>query len=214
LFPNNYLDDSELDEIERLSQLLASFESLLESNSLNENAILKFIEVNRAYFIVASILKRYYHFGHHDAFLFREFQLGNSYKADFLLIGRSSGGWEFVFVELESPSDATLKEGDLGSAFRKGQKQVDDWKAWLEAHFQSLRETLEKHKRDNVDLPREFCVLDTSRIHYAIVAGRRTDFNERTYRIRRERRNDQRLLLLHYDNLVDSSREIIGAATY
>ena len=53
--------------------------------------------------------KKYYHIigsiiwglsiniGNHGAYLFPEFQLGNSYKADYLLMGKSSGGYEFIF---------------------------------------------------------------------------------------------------------------------
>lgn len=214
LFPNNYLDIFDLKEVERLEQQLKDFEALLESDGVNENAILRFIDTNRAYFVVGSLLK-HFHFGHHDAFLFREFQLGNSHQVDCLLVGRASGGWEFVFVELESPtSNITLKHGELGDAFRKGQNQVADWDSWLERHFPSLRETFDKHKQDGEVLPNEFVVLDKTRIHYVVVAGRRTNFYEKTYRIRRGTRKDQDLLLLHYDNLIDSARQILGAETY
>lgn len=49
------------------------------------------------------MLKGNYNFGHHDAYIIPEFMLGNSYKVDYLLIGKSSRGYEFVFIELEKP---------------------------------------------------------------------------------------------------------------
>ena len=63
--------------------------------------------------------------GHHGAYLFPEFPLGTSYKADYLLIGNGSGGHEFIFIELENPKgNITLQNGELGNTFRKGILQV------------------------------------------------------------------------------------------
>lgn len=127
-FPNHYLDIVELSEKERLTAQLNEFSELINSEDVNERKILEFINFKCGYFLVASIIKNYYlRFGHHDAYLFPEFQLGNSYKVDYLLVGRGSGGWEFVFVELEAPTgNITRKDGGLGNAFQKGLKQVDD----------------------------------------------------------------------------------------
>lgn len=128
IFPNNYLDIEELQEEEKLQELNEKFLNTLDEQATNERAILNYIKNNGAYFIIASILKSNFNFGHHNAFIIPEFMLGVSYKADYLLIGRSSGGYEFVFVELESPSgNVTLGDGELGEVFRKGIKQVRDW---------------------------------------------------------------------------------------
>ncbi len=92
--------------------------------------------------------------------------------------------------------------------------QIQDWEAWLEAHYCSLKETFGKYKRAGADLPAEFVTMDTSRLHYIVIAGRRMHFNDRTYRIQRKKRNDGGEWILHYDNLVDASQHVIGAATY
>ncbi|MEL6441206.1 MAG: Shedu anti-phage system protein SduA domain-containing protein [Cyanobacteria bacterium J06621_8] len=161
------------------------------------------------------MLKEYFNFGHHGAYLFREFQLGNSYKVDYLLIGKNSGGWHFVFVELEAVQGRITKEdGSLGEVFRMGLEQVSDWNRWLEAKYSALRETFDKYKKLDSSLPDEFTQLDTTRIHYVVVAGRRKDFKERTYRIRRENQKRSSGLLLHYDNLIDTAENIIGKSTY
>jgi hypothetical protein len=215
LFPNNYLDIIELKDKSRLTDQLDEFHKLLDSDDVTERKLLNFINQNCTYFIIASILKTYFHFGHHEAYLFPEFQLGNSYKVDNLLIGKNSDGWHFVFVELEAPvGDITLKDGELGSAFRKGLTQVADWDIWLEAQYGSLVETFDKYRRIDMPLPREFMTLDKSRIHYVVIAGRRADFKDKTYRIRRKKHKDSSELLLHYDNLIDTARNIIGSSTY
>ncbi len=91
---------------------------------------------------------------------------------------------------------------------------MDDWSLWLDAHFLSLRETFDKHKREGEALPAEFVDLDSTRIHFAVIAGRRRDFKPSTYRNRRQSFAKNNVLILHYDNLVDAARGLIGSATY
>ena len=175
------------------------------------NMTLYFITAHRAHFLISSILKAYFPFGHHEAYLFPEFQLGNSFKVDHLLVGKNSGGWHFAFVELEAPrGKITLADGNLGDAFRKGIAQTKDWDAWLDARYPSMMETFEKAKRSDMVLPGEFLQMDRSRIHFVDVVGRRVDFSDKTYRICRK----ELQLLLYYDNIVDASREVIGEMTY
>jgi hypothetical protein len=215
MFPNNYLDTVELADKVRLHRVLGSFRQLVSSSSVRELDILGFIRRERAYFIVASLMKAYFHFGHHQAYMFPEFQLGTSYKADYLLVGKSSGGWHFVFVELEAVTGKiTLAGGELGEVFRKGLSQVADWNAWLEERYGSLSETFDKHRRSDMALPREFSHLDTSRINFVVIAGRRDDFSEKTYQIRRRSQAQSATLVLHYDNLLDSAERVIGELTY
>lgn len=212
-FPNHFLDPVDLIERTSLETKLNKFSMLLDSKDVGEREILNFIRKNQAYFLIASLFK-YYHFGHHDAYLFPEFQLGNSYKADYLLVGLGSGGWEFVFVELEAPKGKiTLKEGSLGDSFRKGLAQLENWSSWLEGSYSSLRETFEKYKNVEKTLPNEFTKLEISRIHFVIVSGRRNNFNDRTYRIQRNKL-EKRIRIIHYDNIIDCTRNIIGQYTY
>jgi hypothetical protein len=215
LFPNNYLDVVELKDEQLLVDKVKCLRSLVDNKCVNERQILNFINENRAYFIVGALLKQYFTFGHHDAHLFREFPLGTSHKADYLLIGRSSGGWSFVFVELESPyGSITLANGEFGATIRSGQKQVADWDTWIDGNFASLKEIFNRYKSLNETLPDEFITLDKSRIHYVVIAGRRSDFSEKTYRLRRKTDRDNFQLILHYDNLLDAASEVIGKDTY
>jgi hypothetical protein len=213
LFPNHYLDIVDLKDEPRLRAMLRAFRELLDTAGLTERDILNFIKTNQAYFIVGGLLKAHFPFGHHDAHLFPEFALGTSFKADYLLAGRNSDGWHLVLVELEAPNgQITLESGKLGAAFRKGLAQASDWDAWLEAHYGLLTEVFEKHRNKREPLPSEFHLLDKTRIHYVVIAGRRADFGDKTYRERRKKSPTE--MLLHYDNLADAAEQVIGAATY
>ena len=115
---------------------------------------------------------------------------------------------------LESPNDRiTIANGELGTAFRKGLNQIEEWDAWLDANFSSLREMFDKCRNQSESLPSEFITLDKSRVHYVVVAGRRSDFLDKTYRTRRKKLRDNSELLLHYDNVVDAAQNIIGRLT-
>jgi len=214
LFPNNYLDVVELKDEEKLRQKLGKFRRLLENRKCTERDVLRFIKTNKAYFIVGSILKRY-QFGHHGAFLFPEFPLGNSHVADYLLVGDSSGGYEFLFVELEDPvRKSVMAKGAFGKTCRKGLEQIGDWKSWLDSHYSSLREVFKSAKKPGTALPDAFIDYDSSRMHFAVISGARKDYSEKTYRLRRDKHKNDGVLVLHYDNLVDDAAAIIGAETY
>lgn len=138
LFPNYMLPISELQINDRTSSILNEFTVILDNINSNERDILNFVKENKAYFIIASLFK-YYRFGHHIAFAFPEFELPPNYRVDYLLVGKSSYGFEFVFVELEKPyKDITTSDGNLGTTFRKGLKQIEEWETWIESNFHHL----------------------------------------------------------------------------
>lgn len=214
LFPNNYLDIAELRDAEKIKETCKKYKDLLSDVSINELSIKRFIQDNRFYYIPASIFSLF-DFGHHDAFLFKEFPLGTRYVADYLLIGKSSGGYSFVFVEFEHPYiKITLQNGELGEAFRKGINQVTDWKRFLESNFSAISDELKKHCNTKINMPDEMYTFDSSRMNYVVVAGKRSDFNENTYRVRREYVRDNNIILLHYDNLYDYSLKLIKQGNY
>jgi hypothetical protein len=63
-------------------------------------------------------------------------------------------------------------------------------------------------------LPEEFYKLDKTRIKYVVVAGRRNDFNKKLRRKKRKLADDKKIILMHYDNLLDCAIEAIGGNTY
>lgn len=211
LFPNNFLDPMNLKDEDSLKEQCDSFSDLLDGKII-ESDIKHFIQDNEYYHIPASIFDGY-SFGHHGAYLFKEFHLGTDYIADYVLVGDSSGGHQFIFVEFENPYDnITIKDGDFGATIRKGTNQIHDWKSFIESDYSTLATEFKKYT--NKSLPDEFYKLDTSRIHYVVVAGRRKDYNKKTYRLRRDLEKNESIKLLHYDNLLDLSRKTIGNNTY
>ncbi|MHB0864991.1 hypothetical protein ACYCS5_28080 [Paenibacillus sp. SEL3] len=80
--------------------------------------------------------------------------------------------------------------------------------------YTSFQEAILKYKNAAQQLPLEFMVPDRTRIHFVVVAGRRTDFKEKTYRTKRRTKTEQNIELLHYDNLYDTAKEVVGKATY
>lgn len=224
LFPNNYLPTGYLKDNNEFIKAKEDFELLLNSGA-GERQILNFIKDREAAFIVGSIFKNY-NFGHHIAFAFREFELPPYYKVDFLLAGKNSMGYEFVFVEFESPTGSIINaDGDFGEVIRKGLKQVEDWEAWIEANYSVMKLVYNKMLMKSLilpnsileletQLPDEFFELDKTRIHFAVVAGRRKDFSPKAYRKKRKLFKDKGVLLLHYDNLLDSTKELIKHGNY
>ena len=216
LFPNNFMDNVDLqDNQDELKAQCDGFQKLLDGK-ISELDIKRYIQNNEYYHIPASILK-YYNFGHHAAYVFKEFCLGTNFKADYLLVGDSSDGHQFVFVEFENPyenysSKITVGNGDFGDTIRKGINQINDWKAFIDSNYSAVTAEFKKHT--NKQLPDEFYTYDTTRINYVVVAGRRSDYNEKTRRLRRVLERENRTILLHYDNLIDKARSAIGNWTY
>ncbi len=221
LFPNHFLNPDLLKDTERLEAVHNRFVGLLDTEACKERQILNFIRDERAWPLIGGILQYgsvpRFRFGHHAAYLFPEFPLGSSYVADYLVCGSGSGGYEFIFVELESPRGAiTTRDGEFGEAIRKGIAQVREWRRWLTANFALLQSEFEKHLGPDAaaGLPREFCRLDEFRLYYVVVAGRRSDYIERTYALRRELFRENGITLLHYDNLADQLVALMQIRNY
>jgi len=142
LFPNNYMDYVDLYNYKKMKALNELYLNEIENDDATELSIKNVIGKNKLYHIIGSILKGgQYHFGHHNLYIFPEFELGSSYKVDYLLVGLSSGGHQFVFVEMEHPNkNIVLRDGNFGEAIRKGINQVNDWRIWLDSNFSTLYE--------------------------------------------------------------------------
>ena len=219
LFLNNHLVLSELKKRD-LSELNSRFSRVIHDSASTERDIARFIKVNDAYYIIASILNGCgFRVGHHATYLFPEFELRangkTDYRADYLLLGKGSGGYEFVFVELESPNTgAVLQNGYPAKSTRSGQKQIEDWEIWLDSNYSELASFFEREKGNHEDLPDEFYHYDSTRMHYVLVAGTRNDYIDKTYRVRRSEKKKSGVILLHYDNLVDYSEELSERNTF
>jgi len=216
LFPNNFIDAVDLiAEKALLITIIDKFQILLDNVNTTEREILNFIRNNNAYFLIGAILKSSYRFGHHALHIIPEFPLTISHKPDFVIIGQNSAGYHFVFVELENPyNHITTKAGSHGTTIRKGIKQIDDWEIWMEKYYSHLKPVFENKKNATMHLPNEFFEFDKTRMHYVVIAGRRDDFNEHTRRLNRTMLEQRKLLIIHYDNIIEEARDIIGQSTF
>ena len=212
LFPNHYMDIQLLKDESELLRQCDGFEDLLSDSHITELDIKRYIQNNGFYHIPASIFK-HYDFGHHEAVLFKEFPLGTKYIAAYLLVGRASGGWQFIFVEFENPyRRITLTDGNPGEVIRKGLNQIDEWKPFIEGYYSTLSAEFEKYAGQ--PLPIEFTRFDSTRMHYVVVAGRRENYNQTTRLFQRRSESERNIKILHYDNILDDARDLIGARTY
>ena len=166
LFPNNHIELFDWKASGKMSELTKAFEQLVHNKKSRERDILKFINHTPAPYIIGSLLI-YKDFGHHDTFIFPEFSIGaGTYFADYLIVGKNSGGYEFLFVELEAPhKSTTIKSGYEGYATRSGLNQISDWKYQIETDFVSITKEFEKACIDVDRLPQEFRQYDSTRMH-------------------------------------------------
>jgi hypothetical protein len=213
-FPNNYLNQFDLkaNRIDYVNKL-ELFIKLLDDKSITERDVLNFIRQEEAQFIISSVLY-YTDYGHHDRYIFQEVPLPPNHQADFLIVGKNSHGYHFLLIELENPySNITMKDGNFGSTIRKGINQIEDWRSWMDRNFNSLRNVLKKVANPALMLPDEFVDYDSTRFQYVVIAGRRDDFSEKTYQLNRRERH-KGIIIIHYDNLIDKSKDLIDSGRY
>jgi len=207
LFPNNYFDKSGFNS-ELNQTLLKEFHEIIDTSGTKERPVLDFIREKKAYFIIASLLDKA-DFGHHNRAIFKEFPLGTEFAADFLLIGKNSYGYHFIFIELESVTgNVTIAGGDFGEVLRKGINQVGYWKSFLQRDYQSLKSIFNKYKGEYQELPKEFYEYDINKMHYVVIGGRRNDFNETTRRLAEESKRNG-IEVIHYDRLFEYAKGLV-----
>lgn len=166
------------------------------NSAKKESDVQSYIKNNQKWFIPLSILKAY-DFGHHFSCVVPEYQLGAEYRLDYLLIGKNSLGYQFVFVEFEDVNvDYKLKTNNSETdKVRKGINQIRDWKRWIDqnkAYFLSsdgIREIA-----NNVS-PWGF--------RYALVVSRRERMDDMSNQLRGEMQRDLGVAIMSYDRLVD-----------
>ena len=166
------------------------------NSAKKEGDVQKYIKSNQKWFIPISIMKAY-DFGHHFSCVVPEYQLGAEYRLDYLLIGKSSLGYQFVFVEFEDVNvDYRLKTANSETdKVRKGLNQIRDWKRWIEQHREYFLggEGIRKIAH-NVPL---------WGVRYCLVVGRRNRMDDISNQLRGELQRDAGVTIMSYDRLVD-----------
>ena len=74
-----------------------------------------------------------------------EFRLGTEYIADFLILSADSGCWHAVFIEMQSHQDSIYnKDGSMTRQLNEAQKQIQEWKIWIEEHPMEFRKSVSR----------------------------------------------------------------------
>jgi hypothetical protein len=151
-----------------------------------------------------------------------QFEAGNEYRSDFLLISTFSGGFDLNFVELEPPSAKLFqKNGNMTARLAGAFRQIELWKrfergvASLPYLLQQITKAAESRNllhpdskgglMCNAGLP----ITDprVARVfHYYIVMGRRDDLKSDELSRKANFRNSFDLELITYDRLIEASR--------
>lgn len=152
-----------------------------------------------------------------------EFPLGAEWRADFLLLSADSGHWIATLIELETPSCRLyLKDGTPSKTLRIAQRQLKDWKSWVQENESYLRQQFAKilraygtaaqcsvadsHQKADTEVldPRTVISFD-----YHIVIGRLSELSaEEQYRRVRERDVWGGPEIATYDRLLHAAKRL------
>lgn len=144
------------------SQVLQGWEALLAANTLTEPAYLTYLHDNAGFFLHDSL---------HQLISISEFEFEADLRADFVVCSdRASYGFEYEFIEIESPWDAVFtKKGSPSSNLTEAMNQIQRWCLWLDANRAEARRILPS---------KSFVVADQPAFKFTIIIGRRQDRDE------------------------------------
>jgi len=117
-------------------------------------------------------------------------RLGSEFVPDFLLASRTSEGYKWAMIELESPRERVLTQAGLpAKKAAEGLKQIRDWRIWLRENIAYARNQL-----DLKDIDAE--------IHAYLIIGRRHKHLQKQVKLYREL-SDPATTVMSYDRLND-----------
>lgn len=200
LYPNNFLYLSEYKNLN--FELEANKFRDVIYNATNELEIQQYIKSNKKWFIPGSIFLDY-NFGHHDAYLFPEQQLGNEYAADYMLVGKNSDGYSIVLVELEKANTEYLltTANTESESVRKGLTQIQDWKRWIDYNRDYFLKNTGLYQR-GIDIP-------VHRIYYYLIVSRRDFMNQTALDVRSQSMYEKiNTKIVTFDRVVDNIKKL------
>jgi hypothetical protein len=135
--------------------------------------------------------------GGHGRWVIPKKRLGCEYVPDFVIGERSSIGFEWYAVELESPKARMFtKTGDPTYRLTHAIRQIQDWRAWLQRNQNYAARPLNEGGLGLTDIIADLPGL--------ILMGRRAEIDESTKERRRQMVNDLRIKIHSYDWLSGS----------
>lgn len=160
--------------------------------------------------------------GGHRKYLFREFALGEKYKADYVLVHTNSSGFYVSFIELKPVDDIVFTKSRTPSrALSTAIRQVCDWKEYAQKNHYAFREALLRGaktknllaKKGNVTLGAEYAehelLIANAHIYIDchIVIGRRDVTSPENQLMKNRFQQDHKIELLSYDRFLDVASE-------
>jgi len=142
--------------------------------------------------------------GGHGRWVIPQKRLGAEFVTDFIVGERSSIGFEWLAVELESPRARLFaKDGDPRKALTHALRQVTDWRSWLQNNQNYAARARGENGLGLTDI--------VANIPSLIIIGRRAETSESTKARRAQMSRDLGIKIHTYDWLVDLARERVRA---
>jgi len=137
--------------------------------------------------------------GGHGRWVIPKQRLGAQYFTDFLIGQRSSTGFEWQAVELESPNVPMFnKRGDPSKELTHAIRQVQDWRAWLARNQNYAARSKAEGGLGLTDI--------VSTLPGFILLGRREKVDPLTNELRRQMVHNLNINIHSYDFLLDSAK--------
>jgi hypothetical protein len=136
--------------------------------------------------------------GGHGRWVIPQKRLGCEYVTDFMVGEKSSAGFEWYAVELESPmAKMFTKAGDPSRQLNHAIRQISDWRSWLERNQPYAARLRTEHGLGLTDI--------SPRLPGLILIGRTSDIADSSNELRRQMMNELRIQIHSYDWLIGSN---------
>lgn len=176
---------------------IATYEAVLEAAS-DERPLQRHLAVN-------PMLLVQHLGGGHGRWVLSQKRLGSEYVTDFVIGEGSSGGFEWQFVELQSPKAKLFvpSTGRYSKQFDEGLRQIQDWRRWLDDNRDYARRPRSRNGLGLVDASGTDPGL--------LIIGRATDLSDEDVQRRRQLDQQYNIRIHTYDWLVRNAQSRLAA---
>jgi antiviral defense system Shedu protein SduA len=145
--------------------------------------------------------------GGHGRWVLSQKRLGSEYVPDFVIGERSSIGFEWYFVELQSPRARLFvpSSGRLSQQFDEGIRQIQEWRRWLEDNRDYARRPRSRNGLGLTDV--------SARDPGLLIIGREADLGDADRQRRRQLGQDLNILIHTYDWIARQAGARVQALT-
>lgn len=173
-----------------------------------EADIQRYLEENPGILISAFGNPRYYY-----TIVIPQFEFGNEYRSDFIVVYGQSYKFFVALVELERANIPMFtKKGDPSYQLTHAIKQVDDWERWINNDKSNFCRTLLRAIKKRYPDFDENINPDRIGVSKKVVIGRRASLSEENNSWRSQKA-DRNLDIVPYDRLVEFEEDIVNKGT-